>query len=119
MQYKKVRFQADADLRQAIVLGVIRRQPDLDFQSANEAGLEGIKDLEVLVIAAHDNRVLVTHDRKTMPTEFGQFITTQTSAGVFVISQRLPIGEAIDALILVWEASTSEEWIDQIMTFPF
>jgi hypothetical protein len=26
----KVRFQADADLRQAIVTGVIRRQPKLD-----------------------------------------------------------------------------------------
>lgn len=33
-----VRFQADADLRQAIVSGVIRRQPNLNFQSANEAG---------------------------------------------------------------------------------
>ncbi len=31
-----VRFQADADLRQAIVTGVIRRQPDLDFRSAHE-----------------------------------------------------------------------------------
>ncbi|WP_121971398.1 DUF5615 family PIN-like protein [Leptolyngbya sp. BC1307] len=115
----RVRFQADADLRQSIVVGMTSKQPDLDFRSANEAGLEGMKDPEVLAIAAHDNRVLVTHDRKTMPTEFGQFITTQTSAGVFVISQRLPIGAAIDALILIWEASTSEEWIDQIMTFPF
>jgi hypothetical protein len=48
-----VRFQADADLRQAIVAGVIRREPKLDFQSANEAGLEGVKDSEVLAIAAH------------------------------------------------------------------
>lgn len=54
----KVRFQADADLRQAIVTGVIRRQPNLDFQSANEAGFEGIKDPEVLAIASQDGRVL-------------------------------------------------------------
>ncbi len=27
----KIRFQADADLRQAIVTGSIRRQPNLDF----------------------------------------------------------------------------------------
>jgi len=39
-----VRFQADADLRQAIVTGVTRRHPSLDFQSANQAGLEGIKE---------------------------------------------------------------------------
>ena len=75
----EIRFQADADLRQAIVTGAIRRQPNLDFQTANEAGLEGIKDPEVLTIAARDGRVLVTHDRKTMPTQFGQFIISQTS----------------------------------------
>jgi Domain of unknown function (DUF5615) len=115
----EIRFQADADLRQAIVTDTIRRQPNLDFQSANKAGLEGIKDPEVLAIAAHNNRVLVTHDRKTMPTEFGQFIISQTSSGVLILAQNLPISEAIDAIILVWEASTSEEWINQIMTFPF
>jgi Domain of unknown function (DUF5615) len=115
----RIRFQADADLRQAIVSGVIRRQPNLDFQSANEAGLEGIKDPEVLAIASRDGRVLVTHDRKTMLTEFGQFVMSQRSSGVLIISQSLPISEAIDALILVWEASTAEEWIDRIMTFPF
>ncbi|AFY32866.1 DUF5615 family PIN-like protein [Calothrix sp. PCC 7507] len=114
-----VRFQADADLKQAIVAGVIRRKPNIDFQSANEAGLEGIKDSEVLAIAAQDGRVLVTHDRKTMPTEFGQFIMSQKSSGVLILSQSLPISEAIDTLILVWEVSTAEEWIDQIMSLPF
>jgi hypothetical protein len=115
----EIRFQADADLRQAIVTGAIRREPNLDFRSANEAGLEGIKDPEVLALAAQDCRVLVTHDRKTIPTEFGQFITSQTSSGVLILSQNLPIGEAINAIILIWKASTAEEWIDQIMTFPF
>jgi hypothetical protein len=115
----KIRFQADADLRQAIVTGAIRREPNLDFRSATEAGLEGIKDPEVLALSAKNGRVLVTHDRKTMPREFGKFITSQTSSGVLILSQNLPIGEAIDAIILVWEASTSEEWINQIMTFPF
>jgi predicted nuclease of predicted toxin-antitoxin system len=115
----KIRFQADADLKHAIVAGVIRRQANIDFQSANVAGLEGIKDPEVLALAAQDNRILVTHDRKTMPTEFGQFILSKRSSGVLILSQNLPINEAIEAIILVWEASTPEEWVNQIMTFPF
>ncbi|MBW4694031.1 MAG: DUF5615 family PIN-like protein [Lyngbya sp. HA4199-MV5] len=114
-----IRFQADADLKQSIVTGTLRRQPTLDFRSASEAELEGIKDPDVLAIAARSGRLLVTHDRKTMPTEFGQFIVLQTSSGVLILSQNLPIGEAIDAIILVWEASTAEEWINQIMTVPF
>lgn len=115
----RVQFQADADLKQAIVSGVIRRRPALDFRSANESMLEGFKDSEVLAIAARAGRVLVTHDRKTMPTEFGQFILSQRSSGVLILSQKLPTSEAIDELVLVWEASTAEEWNNQIMTLPF
>jgi len=114
-----VRFQADADLKQAIVTGVVRRQPKIDFRSANAAELEGKKDSEVLVIAAQDGRVLVTHDRKTMPAEFGAFIVSQTSSGVLIISQNLPISDAIESVILVWEVSTAKEWVNQIMSIPF
>jgi hypothetical protein len=53
----EIRFQADADLKQAIVIGTLRRQPKLDFRSANEAELEGVKDHDVLAIAARDGRV--------------------------------------------------------------
>lgn len=114
-----VRFQADADLRQAIVTGTIRRQPNLDFQSAHTAELEGKKDSEVLAIAAQDGRVVVTHDRKTMPAEFGEFIMSKTSSGVLIFSQNLSVSDAIEALILVWEASTAEEWVNHIMSIPF
>lgn len=114
-----VRFQADADLKQTIVTGVVRRQPKIDFQSANAAELEGKQDSEVLMIAAQNNRVLVSHDRKTMPTEFGKFIMSASSSGVLILAQNLPISEAIDSLIIVWEASTAEEWVNQIMSIPF
>ena len=115
----KVRFQADADLKQAIVTGTLRREPNFDFQSAYAAGLEGKADQEVLATAAQNGRILVTHDRKTMPTEFGKFITTQTSAGVLILSQKLPVSDSIAAIILTREASTAEEWLNQIMSIPF
>ncbi|WP_413175871.1 DUF5615 family PIN-like protein [Anabaena azotica] len=114
-----IRFQADADLKQAIVTGTIRRQPNLDFQSAYIANLEGKKDPAVLAIAAQEGRILVTHDRKTMPAEFGKFIMSQSSAGVLILSQSLSISEAIEAIILVWEVSNAEEWDNQIMSIPF
>ncbi len=61
----------------------------------------------------------MTHDRKTMPAEFGKFILTKNSSGVLILSQKLPVSDAIDALILIWEASTAEEWVNQIMSIPF
>ena len=38
----KVCFQADADLNAEIVAGVLRREPRIDFQTADEAHLRGV-----------------------------------------------------------------------------
>jgi hypothetical protein len=115
----RIRFMADADLRQTIVTGIIRRQPDLDFESANQAGLESLEDSDGLAIAARKGRLLVSHDQKTMPAAFGALINSQRGSGVLIISQNLPVREAITGIILIWEASTAEEWVNQIMTLPF
>jgi hypothetical protein len=63
----KVRFQADADLNQILLKATLRREPSVDFQTAHAAGLAALNDAQVLAIAAGQCRVLVTHDRKTMP----------------------------------------------------
>jgi Domain of unknown function (DUF5615) len=113
-----VRYQADADLNQAIVTGVLRRDPTIDFQTAFVAKLEGVKDSNVLAIAAEQGRVLVTHDRKTMPSEFAEFIISKQSAGVIIISQRLSMEVIIEELLLIWAVSSAEEWIDRIAKLP-
>jgi hypothetical protein len=38
----KVRCQADADFNEDIVTGVLRRVPEIDFQTAHEAQLKGL-----------------------------------------------------------------------------
>ena len=81
----RVRFQADADLNLVILLALVRREPAIDFRTAVAAGLAGLSDLEVLAMASRDGRVLVTHDQKTMPGHFGEFIATEASAGLLVV----------------------------------
>lgn len=72
----KVRYQADADLARRIVSAVRRYESDIDFRSASEArsgrGLKGLLDDAVLAIAAEEGRILVTHDRRTMPRYFAE-----------------------------------------------
>lgn len=114
----KVRFQADADLKHIIVKAVLRREPSIDFQSAQTANLVGLGDEEVLAIAAREKRVLITHDRKTMPKHFAEFIAQQASSGVIVVPQKLAVGVAADDLILVWSASEADEWINRIQSLP-
>lgn len=115
----KVRFLADADLNRAIVSGVLRREPSIDFLTADAAGLRGMKDPEVLALAAEKGRVLVSHDVGTMPGHFRAFTNAgKRSAGVFLIPQALDVGTAIEQLLLVWIASEPSDWEDRLRWLP-
>jgi hypothetical protein len=78
------RFQADADLHFDIVAGVLRREPSIDFQSAQEAVEEGWDDRSVLEFAAADERILVSHDVSTMPAHFASTMAHRSSPGVIL-----------------------------------
>jgi hypothetical protein len=114
----KVRFQADADLKHAIVSATLRREPTIDFRSAPSADLAGRDDMEVLAIAAKEGRVLVSHDSRTMPGHFAEFISNRTSTGVVIASQRLGIAVVVEELLLIWSASDADEWVNRITHLP-
>jgi hypothetical protein len=114
-----IRFLADASLRDGIVSGCFRREPAIDFLSANDANLAEIPDPEVLALAAAEGRILVTSDLKTMPRHFGDFLNAGgSSAGVFLVKQRTPVADVIEALLLVWAASDADEWKNRILETP-
>jgi hypothetical protein len=48
----------------------------------------------------------------------GAGTTVRTSAGVILIAQGCPIRQAVDDLMLVWEASAAEEWINRLDILP-
>ncbi len=114
-----IRFQADADIRHAIVLAVRRRESAIDFASAADSGLEGLPDPEVLALAARQGRILITHDRRTMLDHFrAHLVRGKSSPGVFLVSQDAALGPVVDALVMVWAASDAEEWKDQVRHLP-
>jgi len=115
----KVRFLADADLNKAIVSGVLRREPSVDFLTAHAAGLRRMTDPKVLTVAAQQQRVPVSHDVGTMPAHFRAFKNAgRQSAGVFLIAQSLDVGTAIDELLLIWLASEATEWENRLSWLP-
>jgi hypothetical protein len=112
------RFQADADFNQKIVRGVRRREPALDFQSAELGGIVGVPDTEVLVKAAGFGRILVSHDRRTMPAHFARFLRRHSSPGLILVPQDLDIGEVIENLLVIWAASDADEWRNRVDYLP-
>ena len=114
-----ISFLADADLKEEIVFGCLRREPTMDFLSANEANLWRVADPKVLALAAEQNRVLVSHDTRTMPRHFGSFLQIHgSSPGLILVPQFLPIGKAIEDLVLIWGASDAAEWENRILRIP-
>jgi len=113
-----IRFQADVNLNQIILRAACRREPALNFQTAETASLTGLPDPDGLARAAEDGRILVTHDLQPMPRHFAAFITIRQSAGLLLIPQYLPIASAVDDLLLIWSAMEAEEWRNLVWYLP-
>ena len=114
-----VRFLADADLNQAILDGIRHHEPAVDFKTANEAGLEGLSDSEVLELAADEGRVLVSHDVSTMPVHFAaRSRLGLKNPGVLLALQSAPMSEVIESLLIVWSASREAEWVGHLHYLP-
>lgn len=115
----KIRFQADNDFNGRIIRAVLRLAPEIDFRTAPNAGIHlGLSDELVLEIAANDGRLLVSHDRKTMPTHFAYFIASRSSPGLFIVSRKLTISQAAEWLVLYWSATEAEEITDLVAYIP-
>ena len=71
----KIAFQTDEDLNQNIVNAVFRMKPEIDFRTAVDAELKSLTDLQVLELCTKEQRVLVSHDYRTMPNHFAEFIS--------------------------------------------
>jgi hypothetical protein len=114
-----IRFQADNDLKFAIVKAVRKREPAIDFASALESGLDGVSDPELLKRAARDNRILVSHDRRTMLNHFRNHLAAgKHSPGLIIVAQGTAIGSIIEGIILFWAATDSQDWRDQAYHLP-
>lgn len=114
----KVQYQADADLNHIIVRATLRLEPSIDFRTAAAAGLAGVEDEDVLARMADGGRILVTHDRRTMPHHFARFIASQPSPGVIVVPQKLRAAQAAEELVLIWSATEAAAWVNRIVALP-
>ena len=114
----RVRFQADADMDGRILRGLRRAAPEIDIRTAADAGLAGLRDPEVLRIAADSGRILISQDRRTMPAHFSRFKAGAQSPGVILLREVATISSVIEELILIWNASDAEEWVDRLVWIP-
>ena len=99
-----LRLLADENFNRHIVRGLIRRLPNADLVRVHDVGLDGLGDGQILDWAATENRILLTHDVRTIPAfvyeraELGLFMP-----GVIFVPQPFAKAEIIDNLELLIE----------------
>lgn len=114
-----LRFLADQNFDGDIVRGLLRRLRDLDLVSAYEADLSEAPDPDLLEWAAEQERVVLTHDRRTMPDHANERIRAGLRmSGVVVVPKRLPLAEVINDLELIAACSLEREWEDKVQFLP-
>ena len=83
-----IRLLTDENVDNNIMRGLARRLPQLDFVSVRDVGLAGSPDLVVLKWAAKEQRIVLTHDRKTMVPEANQLVAQgEPMAGVIFVPE--------------------------------
>lgn len=96
------RFLADNDLNDAIVRGVERREPGIEFARLRELGLEKSPDREVLEYAARERWLVVSHDVNTMTAAaFKMLEAGQEMRGLLLVHQGDPIATTIESIMLI------------------
>jgi Domain of unknown function (DUF5615) len=114
-----LRLAADENFNADIVRGLRRRLPDLDIVHVQDAGLSGADDPAVLEWAAHDGRVLLTHDISTLVSfAFERVTARRAMPGVFAARSTGPIGSTIEDLVLLAQCSEEAEWEGRVLFLP-
>jgi uncharacterized protein (DUF4213/DUF364 family) len=114
-----IRFLMDENFDNRILRGLLRRLPQLDIIRVQDVGLMNTDDEIILDWAATENRIVLTHDAATMADfAYERIANSLAMPGVFEVSKKMPIGEAVEELFLIAQCSFENEWNDQVRFLP-
>jgi Domain of unknown function (DUF5615) len=114
-----IKLLADENLDNAIIRGLLRRDPDVDIVRVQDIGLSGEDDPIVLEWAANERRVLLTHDVATITHyAYERLVNNLIMPGVIEIHTDASIGRIIEDLCMILECGTAEDLDGQVYYLP-
>jgi predicted nuclease of predicted toxin-antitoxin system len=114
-----LRLLADENFNDDIVRGLLLRQPDLNIVCTRDVGLSSAEDPDILAWAAENNRIVLTYDRATMSDfAYERVAAGESMAGVFILNDRFPVGQAIQEILLWVACSEQAEWSGRAVHIP-
>jgi hypothetical protein len=114
-----LRLASDADVDGDVVRGLLRASPGLDLARVQDAGLRQAADQEILEWAASEGRVLISRDRNTMIGFAYERVKAGLSMpGLLALRRDVPIGRAIEDVLLIEQCHDEGELADQVIYIP-
>ncbi|QSJ18004.1 DUF5615 family PIN-like protein [Nostoc sp. UHCC 0702] len=117
-----LKYLLDENVDHSYKIQLIRRNRELVIWVVGEpsAPPRGTLDPEILYWCEEYNFVLVTNNRTSMPVHLAEHIAKNHHIpGIFILNNKLSIGQNIDELIFLAEASFENEYQDQIVHLPY
>ena len=112
-----LRLLADENLNGDIVRALLLRLPNLDIVRVQDVGLAGVADPDILSWAAANHRIILTHDRATLP-DYAYVALGESMPGVFIVNDRFSVGHILPELLLMIVDSEQSEWNDRVVYLP-
>jgi predicted nuclease of predicted toxin-antitoxin system len=114
-----IRLLADQNFNGHIEEGLFRRDPGLDLIHVRDVGLAATPDPAILEWAAAEGRVLLTHDRRTIPpVAHARVAAGQPMPGIFLVSNEMGTGQAVEEILIAIHCLSPEECKDIVKYFP-
>lgn len=110
---------ADENLDGPVIDALRRANPQLDLVRVQDTHLYQKDDPTILAWAADQNRVLLTHDFKTMPDFVRErFEQNLLVSGIIFIPKSLPVNQVVEELLIALGATNDNEWQDVMLYLP-
>jgi hypothetical protein len=100
---------------------LLRHEPALVIWRIGNPGTPplGTLDPDILRWCEENAFILVTNNRASMPQHLRDHLSEgRHIPGILVLNVNMSLGEIIEVLLLIWSASTMEEYRDTILYLP-
>lgn len=116
-----MRYLLDEHIDPRLRAQLLRVVPELDVWIIGDPGAPplGTLDPHILVWCEHNDFVLVTNNRRSMPRHLADHLAQgRHMPGIFVVNVTMNMGQVIDELVLIAGATEPAEYRDLILYLP-
>jgi hypothetical protein len=112
-------FLIDHNFNEHIIAGLADRSDNADIVQARFVGLAGADDRALLAWAAENGRIVLSHDVNTLVGYAYERVSGgQSMPGALEVPQTMPVGRAIEDLVLIAECGEPEDFDLQVRYRP-